>query len=197
MAKMIEKQKASLRAWVFPCALVIGACIRASFSFELDPDLLKALDVPNSIPVSYHQIKSELDGFKELPAATGRFSLSSFSPFCTKFIVPEVAADVVPECVPWEVGFTFLCLPVHFPTSQQFVMFVSADSDDAFYYRCNLYVPGTRTRYAFHVPRLDCSRDGPRVSHAILPRDTVPQQGKRVSGTRAESLGSVLLLRLF
>lgn len=39
-----------------------------------------------------------------LPAPVLRFSLSSFTPFCNNYAPPEVADDVVPECVRWEVS---------------------------------------------------------------------------------------------
>lgn len=149
IAKMVKRHKASFNVWLFSYALVIAASIRASFSFGLDPGLLKVLDVPNSIPVSYREIKNELDGFKGLPAATGRFSLSSLSPFCTKFTIPDVAADVVPECIRWEVSLTSPCLLVHILTSQAGLNAVIPCSDNAFYYRCHLWHSRNKSSICF------------------------------------------------
>lgn len=37
-----------------------------------------------------------------LPAPVARFSLSSFTPFCRDYAAPEMANDVIPECIRWE-----------------------------------------------------------------------------------------------
>lgn len=63
-------------------------------------------DINNFALQNYRQILDALDLAPTLlPAPVLRFSLSSFTPFCNNYVSPEVADDVVPECVRWEVSF--------------------------------------------------------------------------------------------
>lgn len=66
------------------------------------------LYLPNSIPVSYHEIKKDLilNSRQPLPFVSAKFALDSFTPFCKDYKRPEPEANVRPECVRWEVSTT-------------------------------------------------------------------------------------------
>lgn len=90
---------------VFLCTVLQSL---AATRFSPDEKMRQPLivDIDTFASKSYQNI---LDALKmesmELPAPVSRFSLSSFTPFCGNYVSPEVADDVIPECVRWEVWY--------------------------------------------------------------------------------------------
>ncbi|CDF40279.1 hypothetical protein CHC_T00010188001 [Chondrus crispus] len=102
---MVQASRAGLRRRLLLHLALVFAHFYVCGSIHLSPDTHKLLNVAAAIPLRYKQIVDELQQLPmPLPAiSSSKFSLSSLTPFCAKFTVPEIEANVVPECIRWEV----------------------------------------------------------------------------------------------
>lgn len=101
---MVQASRAGLRRRLLLHLALVFAHFYVCGSIHLSPDTHKLLNVAAAIPLRYKQIVDELQQLPmPLPAiSSSKFSLSSLTPFCAKFTVPEIEANVVPECIRWE-----------------------------------------------------------------------------------------------